>query len=87
VQFLLCLNGVQFLLPQGKLAGLVTFFIYGGIMNPAAALMFLAQPTIEMFYLAYIRGIPFDLVHVASTVVFLYSQNPCQKNLTGLMEN
>lgn len=52
--------------------GLSTFFIYGGIMNPAMVLMFQAKPTIEMFYLAYIRGIPFDLVHAAATVFFLW---------------
>jgi energy-coupling factor transporter ATP-binding protein EcfA2/uncharacterized membrane protein len=52
--------------------GLATFLIYGGIMNPAAVLMFQAKPTIQMFYLAYIRGIPFDLVHAAATVTFLY---------------
>ena len=52
--------------------GLSTFFIYGGIMNPAAVLMFQAKPTIQMFYLAYIQGIPFDLVHAAATVVFLF---------------
>lgn len=52
--------------------GLATFFIYGGIMNPAAVLMFQAKPTSQMFYLTYIRGIPFDLVHAVATVVFLY---------------
>lgn len=52
--------------------GLATFFIYGGIMNPAAVSMFQAKPTSQMFYLTYIRGIPFDLVHAVATVVFLY---------------
>ncbi len=52
--------------------GLATFLIYGGIMNPAAVLMFQAKPTIQIFYLAYIQGIPFDLVHAAATVIFLY---------------
>ncbi len=52
--------------------GLATFFIYGGIMNPAAVLMFQSRPTPEMFYLAYLQGIPFDLVHAAATVVFLW---------------
>ena len=52
--------------------GLATFFIYGGIMNPAAVLMFQAKPTSQMFYLTYIRGIPFDLVHAVATAVFLY---------------
>lgn len=52
--------------------GLATFFIYGGIMNPAAVLMFQAKPTVQMFYLAYIKGIPFDLIHATATVTFLY---------------
>lgn len=52
--------------------GLATFFIYGGIMNPAAVLMFQSRPTPEMFYLAYLQGVPFDLIHAAATVVFLW---------------
>ncbi|MFZ7102427.1 MAG: ECF transporter S component [Peptococcaceae bacterium] len=51
--------------------GLSTFFIYGGIMNPAAVLMFQSRPTKEMFYLYYLQGIPFDLIHAAATIVFL----------------
>jgi energy-coupling factor transport system ATP-binding protein len=51
--------------------GLATMVIYGGIMNPASVLMFQDQPTKEMFYLAYLQGIPFDLVHAAATVFFL----------------
>ena len=53
--------------------GLATFLIYGGIMNPASVLMYEAKPTMEMFYVAYIRGIPFDLIHAVATVVFLFS--------------
>ncbi len=52
--------------------GPAVFFIYGGIMNPAAVLMFQGRPTAEMFYLAYLRGIPFDLIHAFATVVFLF---------------
>ena len=51
--------------------GVATFFIYGGIMNPAAVLMFQNEPTKEMFLLAYLQGIPFDLIHAAATVFFL----------------
>ncbi|HWQ80419.1 MAG TPA: ECF transporter S component [Anaerovoracaceae bacterium] len=51
--------------------GLTAFFIYGGIMNPAAVLMFQGRPTKEMFYLTYLQGIPFDLIHAAATVFFL----------------
>lgn len=50
---------------------LATFIIYGGIMNPASVLMVQNHPTKEMILLAYGRGIPFDLIHAASTVIFL----------------
>ena len=52
--------------------GLATFFIYGGIMNPASVLIFQANPSRSMFYFAYVKGIPFDIVHATATVVFLY---------------
>ena len=48
-----------------------TFVIYGGIMNPANVLIFQPDPTGEMFYLAYIQGFAFDLIHAAATVFFL----------------
>ncbi len=51
--------------------GLSTFFIYGGIMNPAAVLTSQPKPTVEMFHLSYLRGVPFDLIHTAATIVFL----------------
>jgi uncharacterized membrane protein len=50
---------------------LATFFIYGGIMNPASVLMFQNHPTREMFYLVYIQGMPFDFIHATATVIFL----------------
>jgi energy-coupling factor transporter ATP-binding protein EcfA2/uncharacterized membrane protein len=52
--------------------GLTTFFIYGGLLNPASVLMSPLQPTKEMFLLAYLQGFPFDLIHAVSTVIFLY---------------
>ena len=50
---------------------LITLLIYGGIMNPAALIM--ANDTISMSTLAayYISGIPYDIIHAASTVIFL----------------
>jgi len=56
--------------------GLSTFIIYGALMNPAAVLMFQGQPTKEMFMLAYIQGLPFDIVHALATVVFLWALGP-----------
>jgi len=51
--------------------GLATFIIYGGIMNPAAVLMFQSNPKLPMFLAAYLQGIPFDLVHAVATIFFL----------------
>ena len=51
--------------------GLSTFIIYGGIMNPASVIIWQPSPTIEMFLLSYLQGIPFDLVHATATVFFL----------------
>ena len=44
--------------------------IYGGIMNPAAALMYNAQSiNWEMLLGYYVTGLPMDLVHAAGTVI------------------
>lgn len=47
-------------------------FIYGGLMNPASVLMYQPRPTREMFLIAYIQGLPFDLVFAFATVFFLW---------------
>ncbi len=52
--------------------GLSTFFIYGGIMNFASVLMFSSKLNTNILIAAYLSGIPFDLVHAASTVIFLF---------------
>ena len=52
--------------------GLATFFIYGGLMNPASVIMYQANPTPEMFIMAYMQGIPFDMIHAAATMIFLW---------------
>ena len=57
--------------PLALFGGFLTFVVYGGIMNPASVLMFQPTPTVEMFIVQYLRGVPFDLVHAAATVVFL----------------
>ncbi|MDO4733165.1 MAG: ATP-binding cassette domain-containing protein [Bacillota bacterium] len=50
---------------------LSTFFIYGGLLNPASVLMYQPQPTWEMILSAYVMGIPFDLLHAGGTFLFL----------------
>lgn len=46
--------------------------IYGGIMNPASALMYNSGSLNTKLLLAYyISGFPMDLIHAAATVIFL----------------
>jgi len=61
---------------RGKLAlcvygGLSTLLIYGPIMNLSNIFIFQNNPTKEMYYLALLQGLPFDLIHATATVVFL----------------
>ena len=46
--------------------------IYGGIMNPASILMSYGDITPASLVAFYISGIPVDLVHALSTVIFLW---------------
>ena len=58
-------------LPLAVFGAFATVVIFGGIMNPAGVLMFQPNPTPGMFALAYLYGLPFDLVHAGATAVFL----------------
>lgn len=51
---------------------LMTFLLYGFIMDTATVFMYTDEPTIEAFLATYISGIVFNLVHGISTVVFLW---------------
>ena len=47
-------------------------FIYGGIMNPASAIMWNTQTlNWDMLLAYYVSGLPMDLVHAGATVIFL----------------
>ncbi|MDR2358130.1 MAG: ATP-binding cassette domain-containing protein [Oscillospiraceae bacterium] len=59
-------------LPLCIFGGLATMVIYGGIMNPAYVIIYQPNPTLRMLLPAYISGFPFDLVHAAATVFFLW---------------
>ena len=52
--------------------GLSTFLIYGGLMNFDSVLMFSSSFNRDILIATYLSGIPFDLVHAASTVLFLF---------------
>jgi energy-coupling factor transport system ATP-binding protein len=41
-------------------------------MNPSMVLAYNANPTWPMFLTAYVLGFPFDLVHAAATIFFLW---------------
>ena len=60
---------------RGSLATFGAFaavIIYGGIMNPASAIMYHSESLNGKILLAYyVSGLPMDLVHAAATVVFL----------------
>jgi energy-coupling factor transport system ATP-binding protein len=62
-------------------AAAATLFIYGGLLNPAMVLMYQPNPTREMFLLAYLQGIPFDLIHAAASALFtlIISQTMLEK--------
>ena len=51
---------------------LATIILYGGLMNPASVLMYQNHPTWEMFLTAFLTGFPVDMIHAASTVLFLW---------------
>ena len=47
-------------------------FIYGGIMNPASALMWTHTLDLKVMLAYYISGFPVDCVHAAATAFFLW---------------
>ena len=49
-----------------------TVVIYGGIMNPAAALIYAKTLNWQLLISYYVSGIPVDLVHATATVLFLW---------------
>ena len=51
---------------------IVSILIYGGIMNPAAAMMIASEAiTWKAIVACYITGLPMDLIHAFGTVLFL----------------
>ena len=61
---------------RGSLATFGAFsavIIYGGIMNPAAAVMYNSQSiNWDMLKAYYVSGLPMDLIHAAATVIFIF---------------
>ena len=53
----------------GALAAII---IYGGIMNPASALMWSREISWQVLLAYYVPGFPMDCVHAAATWIFLW---------------
>ena len=51
---------------------IATVVIYGGIMNPAAALIYANTLDWKFLLSYYVSGIPVDLIHATATVLFLW---------------
>lgn len=51
---------------------IITFVLYGGIMNLSSLLMYQQTITKEMIFTTYAMGIPFDAIHAVGVFVFLY---------------
>ena len=73
---------------------LVTFMIYGGIMNPSTALIWARTLGWKVLLSYYLTGIPWDLVRGAATALFLwFGAEPMLEKLEriqikyGLMEH
>ncbi len=49
-----------------------TLIIYGGIMNPSSVIMAQTKLTWEMVLASYAAGLPLDVIHAASTVIFMW---------------
>ena len=49
-----------------------TLLVYGGIMNPSSVIMSQDKLNFAMIKAAYISGLPFDMIHAASTGFFLW---------------
>ena len=61
---------------------LLTFVVYGGMMNFYATLSYTDVLSKEMLIATYAQGIPLDLIHAISTFIFLLLiANPMIKRL------
>jgi energy-coupling factor transport system substrate-specific component len=52
--------------------GLATLFIYGLILDTSSYLMYTSQVSRAALLAIYASGLPFNLIHASSTVIFLY---------------
>lgn len=67
---------------------IVTFLIYGGIMNPASAFIWGSESlNLKMILSYYLTGFPMDAVHAAATALFLwFGAKPMLEKLDRIKE-
>ncbi len=58
--------------PLAIFGALSVVLIYGGIMNPASAILYQPNLNLSVLKAYYLTGFPFDLVHAAATALFLW---------------
>jgi energy-coupling factor transport system ATP-binding protein len=67
--------------------GISAVIIYGGILNPASVIMYYNTVNWSMILAAYVTGLPVDLIHGASTVIFSWCfQGPSLRSGQGKAE-
>ncbi len=59
-------------LPLSLFGFLATLLLYGGVMNPAAMLIYQPAPSWNLLLAYFIQGVPVDLVHAVATFLFLW---------------
>lgn len=65
---------------------LVTFVVYGLIMDTATVFMITDKPKVATFIATYSAGIVFNLIHGGSTFIFLYLMaNPLSKKIKRIL--
>ncbi len=65
-------NGLKKRAPMALFGFIAAVAVYGGIMNPAAALVSQGTVNFEMLLSYYAAGLPLDLIQAAATVLFLW---------------
>ena len=64
----------------------VTFVVYGFIMDTATVFMITDRPTVKIFLATYASGVVFNLIHGISTFIFLYLMaNPLSKKIKRVL--
>ena len=58
--------------PLAVFGAISVVLIYGGIMNPASAILYQPNLSLSVLKAYYLTGFPFDLVHAAATALFLW---------------